>query len=114
MFRTLKMAVLLFSVHPLPVQCLLHLYPMHTTDLPLCLPQAPAGDCSYQRDSEGRAPLLVSLVTIEPACPQFLTNWLSPLPRRNEDSCQILLSAAHSRVSFQDRGLLEAGRSSRR
>ena len=67
MFRTLKMAVLLFSVHPLPVQCLLHLYPMHTTDLPLCLPQAPAGDCSYQRDSEGRAPLLVSPVAAESA-----------------------------------------------
>ena len=41
MFRTLKMAVLLFSVHPLPAQCLLHLNPMRTTDLPLCLPQAP-------------------------------------------------------------------------
>ena len=66
MFRTLRMAVLLFSVHPPSVQCLLHLYPMHTTDLPFCLPQAPDGDCSHQRDSEGRAPLLVSLVTDEP------------------------------------------------
>ena len=96
------MAVFLLSVQPLQDQCLLYLHPAHMTDLFSYSPQAPAGDCSYQRDSEGRAPLLVSLVTIEPACPQFLTNWLSPLPRRNEDSCQILLSAAHSRVSFQD------------
>ena len=32
MVRSLKMAVLLLSVHPLPNQFLLHLYPMHTTD----------------------------------------------------------------------------------
>ena len=59
------MAVLLFSVHPLPDQCLIHLHPIHMTDLPTYLPQAPAGDCSHQRGGEGRAPLLVSLVTNE-------------------------------------------------
>ena len=60
------MAALLFSVHPLPDKCLLHLKPSQMTDLPGKLPQAPAGDCSYQRCGEGRAPLLVSLVTNEP------------------------------------------------
>lgn len=73
MFRTLKMADLLLSVHPLPDQC--SPGPVHTADLPLCLPQAPAGDCSYQRGSEERAPLLISLVTNEPTCLQFLTEW---------------------------------------
>ena len=34
MVRALKMAVLLLSVHPLPGQCLLHLYPTRMTDLP--------------------------------------------------------------------------------
>ena len=66
MVRLLKMAVLLFSVHPLLHQSLLHLHPMHVTDLPTYLPQAPAGDCSYQKGGEGRALLLVSLVTNEP------------------------------------------------
>ena len=78
---------------------------MHTTDLPFCLPQAPDGDCSYQRDSEGRAPLLVSLVTNEPACPQFLTNWLSPLPpgmRTAARSCCLLHTVGyHSRTLLQ-------------
>ena len=32
--RPLKMAVPLVSVHPLPGQCLLHLHPTHTADLP--------------------------------------------------------------------------------
>ena len=49
----------------LPDQCLLYLYLTHLTHLPTYLPQAPAGDCSYQRGREGRAPLLVSLVTNE-------------------------------------------------
>ena len=66
MVRPLKMAVPLLSVHPLPRQCLLHLNLTCMTDLATYLPQAPAGDCSYQRGSEGRAPLLVSLVTNEP------------------------------------------------
>ena len=66
MVRPLKVAVLLLSVHPLPNQCLLLLYLTHLTHLPTYLPQAPAGDCSYQRGREGRAPLLVSLVTNEP------------------------------------------------
>ena len=65
MVKPLKMAVLLLSVHPLPNQCLLHLYPTHMTDLPVYLPQAPASDCSHQRGAEGCAPLLVSLVTNE-------------------------------------------------
>ena len=43
MVRPLKMAVLLLSVHPLPDQCLFHLNLTHMTDLPLFLPQAPAG-----------------------------------------------------------------------
>lgn len=46
--------------------CLLHLHPVHTTDLPTYLPQTPAGGCSYQGGGEGRAPLLVSVVTSEP------------------------------------------------
>ena len=66
MVRSLKVAVLLLSVRPRLDQCLLHLHPTHMTDVPTYLPQAPAGDCSYQRDSEGCAPLLVSLVTDEP------------------------------------------------
>ena len=36
MVRTLKMAVLLLSVHPLLDQCLLLLYLTHLTDLPIC------------------------------------------------------------------------------
>ena len=39
--------------------------PTHVADLPAYLFQAPACDCPYQRGSEGRAPLLVSLVTNE-------------------------------------------------
>ena len=66
MVKPLKMAVLLFSVHPLLDQCLLHLHPTHMTDLPIYLLQAPSSDCSYQRCREGHAPLLVSLVTDEP------------------------------------------------
>ena len=66
MVRPLKMAVLLLSLHPLPDQCLLHRHSTQKTDLPTYLPQAPAGDCSYQRGSEGHASQLVSLVTNEP------------------------------------------------
>ena len=61
MVRPLKMAV----VHPVLDQCLLYQNPTHMTDLSMYLVQAPAGDCSYQRHSEGRAPLLGSLVTNE-------------------------------------------------
>ena len=43
-------------------QCLLHLHPMHVTDLPMYLPQAAASESL----SKGPAPLLVSLVTEEP------------------------------------------------
>ena len=39
MVRPLKMAVLLLSVHLLPDECQLHLYPTHMTDLPMYLPQ---------------------------------------------------------------------------
>jgi len=49
MVKPLRTAILLFSVHPLPDQYLLHLYPIHKTDLPTYLPQAPAIECSYQR-----------------------------------------------------------------
>ena len=49
----LKLAVLWLSVHPLPDQCMLHLYLTHMTDFPVYLPQAPAGDCSYQRVVRG-------------------------------------------------------------
>ena len=59
------MAMVLLSVHPLLDQCLLHLHPTHLPDLPTYLPQVPASDGSYQRVSEGRASLLVSLVTDE-------------------------------------------------
>ena len=37
--KVLKIAVLLFSVYPLPVQGLLHLHPTHMTDLSANLPQ---------------------------------------------------------------------------
>ena len=40
MVRALKIAVLLFSVHPLLDQCLPHLHPSFKTDLPVYLPQA--------------------------------------------------------------------------
>ena len=63
--RPLKIAVLLLSGHTLLNQCLLHLHPTHMTDLPMYLPQAPASDCSYQKGHEGRAHLLVSLITNE-------------------------------------------------
>ena len=66
MVRPLKMAVLLLYVHPLPDQCLLHLYLTHLTDLLTYLFQAPASDCSYQSGGEGRASLLLSLVINEP------------------------------------------------
>lgn len=66
MVRPLKTALLFLFVHSLLSQCLLHLYPTHLTDLPTYLPQALAGDCSYQRGSGWRAPLLVSLATHEP------------------------------------------------
>ena len=71
------MAVLLLSVHPLFLQCLLHLHPIHVTDLPTYLPlpqlvivlaldQNISTEIAYQRAHEGCAPLLVSLVTEEP------------------------------------------------
>lgn len=53
MVRPLKVVVLLLSVHSLPDQCLLHQLPTHMTDLLTYLPQAPAGDCSYQRVVRG-------------------------------------------------------------
>ena len=55
LFRPLKMTVLLLSVHPLPTQCLLLLHSTLITNLPVYLPQTPAGDCSYQRGSGGVA-----------------------------------------------------------
>ena len=48
MIRPLKVVVLLLSVPCLPDQCLLHQLPTHMTGLLTYLPQAPAGDCSYQ------------------------------------------------------------------
>lgn len=36
--RPLTITVPLFSVHPLPHQCLPHLHPTHTTDLLTCIP----------------------------------------------------------------------------
>ena len=67
MVRALKRTILLLSVYPSPDQCLLHLNPIYMTDLPVYLPEAPAGDFSYQRGGEGHAPLLVSLVITEPS-----------------------------------------------
>ena len=55
--RSLEMAVLLLSVCPLPNQCLLHPYLKYMTDLPVYLPQVMI---AYQRDGEGRVPLVVS------------------------------------------------------
>ena len=66
MVRPLRMAVLLLSIHSLLSQCLLHLQPTNKTDFPTYFLQAPVSDCSYQRDSEGCALLLVSLATNEP------------------------------------------------
>ena len=45
------------SVCPLPNQCLLHPYLKYMTDLPVYLPQVMI---AYQRDGEGRVPLVVS------------------------------------------------------
>ena len=47
-----KIAILLFSVHSLPNQCLLQLYPAQMTDLPMYLPETPNSDGSYQKSSE--------------------------------------------------------------
>jgi len=58
-------AVLLLSVHPQLDHCLLYLHPTHMIDLPIYLPQVQASDYSYQRGSEGCAPILVSLVNDE-------------------------------------------------
>ena len=44
--KPLKVAVVLFSVHLLPKQGLLHLHTIHMTGLPTYLPQAPVSDCS--------------------------------------------------------------------
>ena len=74
--RTLKVAVLLLSVHLL-IPCLLQLLPTHTTDHPsnllqpqlmivLTLDQSISIIITYQRGHERHAPLLVSLVTNEP------------------------------------------------
>ena len=96
MVRPLKMAVLLFLVHPLPDQGPLHLYPMHVTDLPTYLPHAPAGDCSYQRGGEGRTLLLISLVTVSPPDVNSPVTGSLPFPlgaKTAAASC--LLSASH-------------------
>ena len=61
MVRPLDLPVFLLSVHS-PA----HLHPTHMTGLPMYLPQASTGNRSYQRGSEGHAPLLVSLVSREP------------------------------------------------
>ena len=66
MVKPLKMVDLLLSVHSLSYQCLLHVDLRHVIDLPMYLLQAPAADCSHQEGGEGRALLLVSLVTNEP------------------------------------------------
>ena len=47
--RPFKMAALLLSVHSLSNQYLLHLYPTHVTNLPTCLPQAPASESLAKR-----------------------------------------------------------------
>ena len=71
------MAVLLLLVYPLLSQYLLHLHPTHMTDLPTYLPlpqlvivltfrSERLHLIAYQSGGEGRAPLLVSLVTDEP------------------------------------------------
>ena len=52
MVRPLMMAVLLLSVRPWPTQHLLQLCLTLLTDLPGCLPQAPAAGCSYQMGGE--------------------------------------------------------------
>ena len=66
MVKPLKMVELLFSVHSLPDQCLLHIGLRHVIDLPMYLLQAPAVDNSHQEGGEGPALLSVSLVTNEP------------------------------------------------
>ena len=97
MVRPLKIALLLLSVHPLPDQCLLHLYSTHWTDLPTYLPQASASDCSYQKGSEGRVPLLVSLVTNEPTWHQFPPISWPPCPA----CCSHHTVGCHSRTLLQ-------------
>lgn len=58
--RPLKVAVFLLSVHFWLDQCLLHMLTF------LCTCHRPQLVTAYQRGSEGRAPLLVTLVTNEP------------------------------------------------
>ena len=72
------MAVLLLSVHPL-----LHLHLLTGLTFLLLAP-GPAGDCSYQRGGEGRAPLLVSLVTNDLTSISPITGNL-PFPAGSED-----------------------------
>ena len=97
MVRSLKMAVLLLSVHPLPNQYLLHLHPTHMTDFPTHLPQAPGDDCSYKGVTEWCGPLLVSLVTNEPKYINFPYNWESPLSSRSKDCHHFLPDVCHTR-----------------
>lgn len=73
--------------------------PTHRTELPTYSPQAPAGDCSYQRHSEGRAPRPVSLVTNDPICGNFPYNWQSPFPLGVKLAGHI---TTHGGVSLQD------------
>ena len=65
MVRPIQVAVLLFSVNPLPGKHSLPLPPQLTGPLTL-LPLPQLSDCFYQGGDEGCAPLLVSLVTNEP------------------------------------------------
>ena len=71
MVRTVKMAVLLLSVHPLLDQCLLCLHPTHLTDLPAYLPQAQLVIVLIKGAVRAVPSLLVSLVTNEPTCHHF-------------------------------------------
>ena len=63
-----------------PVPASLTLYSYHMIDLPVYLHQAPISDCFYQRDSEGRASLLVSVVTNESTWCNSPYKWHTPLP----------------------------------
>lgn len=66
MVRVLKMAVVLLSVHLLPNQYLLHLYPAHMTGLSTLLFPAPHPVIILRKGAGGGGSLFVSLVTDEP------------------------------------------------
>ena len=86
--------------------CFIYTY----SGLPTYLPWAPASDCSYQRDGEVCAFLLVSLVIDEPIWHQLPCNWQSPPPPGAKTAatswrCMLHRVGGHSRTLLQTQKL---------